>query len=98
MALDCRAELPELGVTSILLADYHGAGNLTCVQVAWLGTPVGPTAEIGLAKGAFTGNPCIFKCIQVSGFRRQLMQSSNTSALPRSLRAGDLGYYGMSSC
>ena len=71
---------------------HHGAGKMTCVQVAGLGTPDSPTPEIGLAKGALPGNPCFFKCIQVSDCRRQLMQTSNTGALPRSLRAGDLGY------
>ena len=72
--LNCRAELRETVLTASTLADYYGAGNLTCVQVAGLKKPDSLTPEIGLAKGAFPGDPCIFKHIQVSDLRRQLMQ------------------------
>ena len=62
--------------------DYYGAGNLTCVQVAGLGTSDSPTPETGLAKGAFPGNHPLCMYIQVRQSRRQLKQASRASASP----------------
>ena len=87
MSLICGAKLIELGSSACLFAEHYGPGNLrlTCVQVAGLGMPDSPMLEVGLAKGAVRGDYRIFKCIPVSGFRRQLMQKSRTSAFLRSL-------------
>ena len=83
MTLVCVAELIELGSSACLLAKHYGPGylRLTCMQVAGLGMSDGPMLEIMLENG----NHRFFQCILVRGSRRQLMQTSRTSAFLRSL-------------